>query len=350
MTERRPLTVVSGAVREMPAGDYLPSTITGVGSRNLIINGHMLFNQRGVASTSTDGSYARDRWVALNSPGGTNIQLVADTVAPAGFVRSMKFTVPTARASILSGDYFGMSQRIEGWNFGIAGFGTASAQPVTISFWAYSSVAGSYAVTLRNGAATFRSYVATYTINAANTWEYKTITIPGDTTGTWAVGAAVVGAVVTFTLATGSAQHSPTPNAWATGNYIGHAGQTNFCASTSNVLYITGVQLEVNSFATPFEFRLHSTEELLCRRYFQLARCAGRFWATAGGQLGQAYSPLVPPMCTTPTIANISAGTVGNVSSVSPTATDRDVRWDFTATGVGDTFVLFRIDGASAEI
>jgi hypothetical protein len=174
------------------------------------------------------------------------------------------FTASTG-ASVGAADYLLFMQKIEGFNTVDLAFGTASAATVTLSFWVRSSITGTYSAFLQNSAAS-RAYVATYTISAANTWEQKSITIAGDTTGTWIGATSEIGLRVGFDLGSGS-NYSTTAGAWTAGNYTRTSGTVNWGATTGATFYITGVQLEKGSTATSFDFRPYGTELSLCQRY-----------------------------------------------------------------------------------
>ena len=244
--------------------------------RNRIINGAMVIDQRNAgASVTPNGTYTLDRWYAVNSQTGKfSVQQVTD--APTGFVNSLKVTSLSAY-SITSGDYFDIAQSIEGFNIADLGWGTASAKTVTLSFWTKSSLTGTFGGVIRNASYDY-NYPFTYTISSANTWEYKTITITGATSGTWLTTNGI-GASVWFGLGVG-ATYSGTAGAW--GTLLGASsatGATSVVGTNGATFYITGVQLEVGSTATSFDYRPYGTELALCQRYFQFCD-AGYFPST----------------------------------------------------------------------
>ena len=158
--------------------------------------------------------------------------------------------------------------RSEGYNVGDLAWGSSDAKTVTLSFWVRSSITGTYAVKLGN-ADSDRSYVSTYTISSANTWEQKTITITGDTSGTWA-STNGVGIEIRFALAMGSTWTTSTLNSWQAANYFGSTtASNNWIGTNGATFYITGVQLEKGSTATSFDYRPYGTEWILCWRYYQ---------------------------------------------------------------------------------
>jgi len=237
--------------------------------RNRIINGAMVIDQRNAgASVSVDGAevYTLDRWKAIDGSDGV-FSVQQDSSAPAGFNNSLKVTITTADASIGATQYAMVRQTIEGFNFADFGFGTANAKTVTISFWVRSSLTGTFGGCLWNSnGGSPRCYPYTYTISSANTWEQKSVTIAGDTTGTWIGATSGASAVVDFTLAMGSTYSGPA-GAWAGSLYLGATGATQVISTNGATFYITGVQLEAGSTASPFEYRSYGTELALCQRY-----------------------------------------------------------------------------------
>ena len=242
--------------------------------RNRIINGDMRIDQRnaGASISVTSTGFPVDRfYINANSFGVISGQ--RSTVVPTGFTNSALMTVTTARSSIAASDVYGIRQTIEGFNTADFGWGAAAAQTVTLSFWVRSSIAGTYTVSIFN-AAFNRSYVATYTINSANTFEYKTVTVAGDITGTWATDN-TASVNVFWDLGSGS-DYQATANSWVASGSIRTSGSTNWISTSGATFYLTGVQLEVGSAATPFERRQYGQELALCQRYYQVGFAAGR--------------------------------------------------------------------------
>ena len=233
--------------------------------RNRIINGDMRIDQRNAgAAVTASGSYPVDRFYIVNNTDGA-FSAQQDSSAPAGFVNSLKITTTTADASLASNQQINLQQRIEGFNVADLGWGTANAKTVTLSFWVRSSLTGSFGGSLRNGASD-RSYPFTYSISVADTWEYKTVTIAGDTSGTWLTTTGI-GLHVHFGLGVGST-FSGTAGSWAASNYVSATGATSVIGTLNATWYITGVQLEEGTVATPFERRPYGQELALCQRYF----------------------------------------------------------------------------------
>jgi hypothetical protein len=316
--------------------------------RNRIINGAMVIDQRNAgASVTAAGVYTLDRWVAHeNTDGAFTVQ--QSSTAPAGFSYSTKATVTVIDSSIGSTQNALLVQYIEGYNVADLNYGTANAQTVTLSFWVNSSVTGTFTGTLQNSAAD-RSYPFSYTINAANTWEQKTITIAGDTSGTWLTTSGV-GLRVWFALAVGSGQ-STTAGAWAAGTYYGATGQANWMATLSNTFYITGVQLEAGTTASPFEYRSYGTELQLCQRYYQLVACNGR--ARAAGPTYEYEWPLnfYDQMRATPTSAIYTTGIVSNATANAPIRlSTTGASWYLISTTTGDFYGLVYVSSFSAEL
>jgi hypothetical protein len=233
--------------------------------RNRIINGDMRIAQRTTSAVTANDSYAVDRWNIGNSTDGA-FSAIQDSDAPAGFNKSVKFTITTADASVTGTQGLFMVQPIEGFNTAGLNWGTANAKTVTLSFWVKSSVTGTFSGSLMNGSVN-RAYPFTYTITAANTWEYETITIAGDTTGTWNTDNSG-GILLYFSLGTGSTRLG-TAGAWAGSRLQGATGETALVNTLNATWFITGVQLEVGTQATSFEYRQYGTELNLCYRYFQ---------------------------------------------------------------------------------
>jgi hypothetical protein len=242
--------------------------------KNRLINSDMRIDQRnnGAAVTLTSSApYTVDRWLGIeDTDGGMTAQ--QDSSAPTGFNNSLKFTTTSADSSLSAAQTCRMQQHIEGFNIADLGWGTANAKTVTLSFWVRSSLTGTFAGGLRNYDAN-RGYPFNYTISAANTWEYKTITIAGDTTGTWNTTNSG-GIAVIFDLGSGS-NYQSTVNTWGAGNYFSTSGATSVIGTNGATWYLTGAQLEQNTSATPFERRLYNQELANCQRYYENSNGAG---------------------------------------------------------------------------
>ena len=248
------------------------STVTSINTgqianRNAVQNGAMMVDQKGGTTTLSGYSAAKpDRFTAFVSNAGT--QTVAqDSEAPAGFHKSLKATNTVVDSSIASGDRAAIIYRLEGNDAARFAFGGSDAKTVTLSFYVRSSITGTHGGALGNGADN-RSYPFTYAISSADTWERKSITIAGDTTGTWATSTARSMQIV-WGLGVGST-NSGTAGEWAAADYNSATGATTAFLTTLNATwYLTGVQLEEGSTATDFEHKSFSQEFTACSRYFQ---------------------------------------------------------------------------------
>jgi hypothetical protein len=263
------------------AGELQPTTALSAtylnvgqigGRRNLIINGAMQVDQRNsgsaVTGISNTSNYIPDRFqIRVDGSGSGRMTAQQVTDAPANFKNSLKITVTTTDASPTASEGYAIRQSIEGQNIAHLNFGTSDAQTITISFYVKSSVTGDFSLNLGNGSSA-RWYGALYTVNTADIWERKTVTLTGDTTGTWASDN-TSGLVVVFGLGGGSSR-TTVADTWQTlsGTQTFTTGGTNLFATSSATFQITGVQLEVGSVATPFEHRSYGEELALCQRYY----------------------------------------------------------------------------------
>jgi len=253
------------------------------GMRNRIINGDMKIDQRnaGASVTSADSAYSLDRWKMAASPAAkyTAQQNAGSVTPPVGFVNYLGVT-SSSSYSVGASDYQGIQHRIEGFNVADLGWGTVNAAPITISFWVRSSLTGTFGGSLYNANAN-RSYPFTFSISASNTWEQKTLTVAGDTSGTWLMGTNA-GLTITFGIGVGST-YSGTAGAWAGALYFSATGATSVVGTSGATFYITGVQLEKGTQATPFEYRPYGTELALCQRYCYVMRSSDAYTRFAPG-------------------------------------------------------------------
>jgi len=268
------VVTLTNALAEASGGT---GTNTGYyGFKNRIINGAMVFDQRnaGASITPVNDQYSLDRWgFPLSQASKLTVQQNAGAVTPpVGFSNYLGVTSSSAY-SITSTDYFVINQNIEGFNTSDFAFGTANAKTITLSFQVYSSLTGTFGGSLRNSAGS-RSYPFTYTISSANTWTSISVTIAGDTSGTWVGATNGIGLRVAFSLGVGTT-YSGTAGAWAGTNYLSATGATSVVGTNGATFYITGVQLEKGSTATSFDYRPYGTELQLCMRYFQLMGSGG---------------------------------------------------------------------------
>lgn len=255
------------------------------GTRNRIINGAMQIDQRNAGASvtlTTTAKYPVDRFAGEEDTDGTmDAEQVED--APAGFYQSIKFTTTTADASLGATQYVVAFHRIEGSNVNDLNWGTANAKQITLSFWVKSSLTGTFSGSLRNSAAD-RSYAFEYTINSSNTWEQKSVTISGDTTGTW-LQTNGTGIQINWGLGVGST-YSGTAGAWAASNFLSATGAVSVIGTLNATWFLTGVQFEVGPVATSFEWRNYQQELAMCQRYyeksFNIATAPGQNLGTVG--------------------------------------------------------------------
>ena len=241
----------------------------GISFKNRIINGNMRIDQRNAgASVTPSNSYTLDRWCGIVTQASkfTVQQNAGSVTPPVGFTNYLGVTSSSAY-SVGSGDTFFIYQAIEGYNMADLNWGSANAKTITFSFWVRSSLTGTFGGALLNEANN-RSYTFSYTISSANTWEQKSITIAGDTTGTW-VTTNGVGINVRFGLGSGST-FSATAGVWGTGNVVQSTGSVSVVGTNGATWYVTGVQLEVGTQATTFTTAggSYGAELALCQRYF----------------------------------------------------------------------------------
>ena len=251
------------------------------GTRNKILNGEMRLDQRnaGGSVTPTDSQYTLDRyqcWLSQSS----KLSVQRSSTVPVGFTNSILITSLSA-LSVGSNDEHGITQKIEGYNISDLNWGATDAKPITLSFWVRSSLSGSFGGMIGNGSLS-RIYPFSYTINSPNNWEYKTITIPGETTGTWTKDE-TWGMAVHFQFGVGS-NRTGSAGSWISGNtnIRGVNGQTNLLATNGATWNMTGLQLELGSVSTPFERRSYGLELSLCQRYFEQIDFAQRYAGYSG--------------------------------------------------------------------
>ena len=232
--------------------------------RNKIINGDMRINQRGAASLTTSGQYLNDRWGFQSTSGSAQLAIGnAGTLSLVGG-QLLSIGATAAKPSLAAGDYAAFSQTIEGFHVADLFYGNAVAKPFTLSFRAAAVTPMTMSVSFRNSA-TNRSYVATVDVTPVHT-SYS-ITVPGDTAGTWLTGSDT-GIYVWFMFCCGTSYLTPNKNVWQAGNLLAHSSQSNGLVS-GQALYVADVQLEAGSVATPFEKKPYGTEMALCQRYFE---------------------------------------------------------------------------------
>jgi len=317
-------TTVSGSQITFTDNSTQNTAATGFGFKNRIINGQMVIDQRnaGASVTPTTDVYTLDRWQAVRSQSSKfSVQQNAGSVTPPSGLTNYLGVTSLSAYSVLTTDYFIIQQNIEGFNTADLAWGTASAQTITLSFWVRSSLTGTFGGALNNSSNN-RSYPFSYSISSANTWEYKTITIAGDTTGTWLTNNST-GIQIRFSLGMGST-YSGTAGSWSGSTYFSATGATSVVGTNGATFYITGVQLEKGSTATSFDYRDYGTELQLCQRYCYRVTNTGNTPPFASGvwqtsTLTASFAKLPITMRATPTI---SYSAIGDIQYL-----DRDVAW-----------------------
>jgi hypothetical protein len=327
--------------------------------KNRIINGDMRIDQRNAGASVTitntsDVTYTLDRWLAFGTAASkfSVQQNAASVTPPVGFSNYLGVTSLSAY-SVSSSDSFSLGQSIEGFNSADLGWGTANAQSITISFWVRSSLTGTFGGAIRNSAVN-RSYPFTYTISAANTWEQKSVTIAGDTSGTWIGATNGVGIRVGFGLGQGST-FSGTAGAWASSNLNNATGATSVVGTSGATFYVTGIQLEKGSTATAFDYRPYGTELQLCQRYFFKGQpFDGMFMGaiTTGNTYYCNYAMPVT-MRTNPTLSNVSSNYSNGFNAATLTSyvlNDRCVQFAMTSNATIVAGIFYGYGNASAEL
>jgi hypothetical protein len=316
--------------------------------RNKIINGSMVIDQRNAGATGTAiGGYTVDRWSynASQASKGTWGQNLNSVTTLVGFPNYLGFQSSSAYTPLLAGDGFTFLQGIEGFNFADLGFGTASAQAVTISFIVYSSLTGTFGGTLQNFAQT-RSYPFTYSIPIANTWTSIAITIPGDTSGTW-VGSTNAGAAyIQIAFGVGSTK-SGTAGTWASTNYISATGAVSVVGTNNATFYVSSVQLEAGSLATPFERLPYGETLMLCQRYYQTYSYNIVSGYSLGGNAVFATIPFNVQMRIAPGSSATVLGSSNASSLTVNTATVGSITWQTTVTTTGIGYQTFSVNLSS---
>ena len=328
------------------------SSASTMGFKNRIINGAMVIDQRNAGASvavTYSNPYTVDRWqsiVSLLASKFTAQQNAGSVTPPIGFSNYLGCTSSSAY-SVLTSDYFTIQQKIEGFNTSDLAWGTANAKTVTLSFQVYSSLIGTFGGAFGNSINT-RAYPFTYSIPVANTWTTISITIAGDTSGTWVGATNGVGIKLTISLGMG-ATYSATAGAWATGEYYSATGATSVVGTSGATFYITGVQLEKGSTATSFDYRPYGTELSLCQRYFASYNSSAINTATAPGYIGNTTSGIVLyKLPVTPRIAPTGI-TINGAFNFSGTSTTAVSALTFsTASPSGDIGMLFTSSGLTA--
>jgi len=306
----------TGEITAKVNGSDVFNASSSFGFKNRIINGAMVIDQRnaGASVTATTANlYTLDRWQSVASVTSkfTVQQNAGSVTPPAGFTNYLGCT-SSAATSLGATDNYQIAQTIEGFNSADLAWGTANAQTVTLSFWVRSSLTGTFGGAITNYSLN-RGYPFTFAISSANTWEQKSITITGDTSGSWNNGTNSGGIVLRFSLGTGTT-YSGTAGAWAGSQLFSATGATSVVGTNGATFYITGVQLEKGSTATSFDYRPYGTELALCQRYYQVYGSVGSTGTNGDVFIGtyrNSSTLFVPvqyevPMRTTPSFTQIS--------------------------------------------
>ena len=266
-------------------GQQLPSA-GPLSHRNLLVNGGMTVAQRSTSETgvTSSGIYTVDRW-KLDTTDEATYTIEQSTDSPEGFKNSLKFTVTTADGTVAADDYAACHYLLEGNDTVPLGFGASGAKSFTLSFYVKSSQTGTFGLSFQNSDNS-RNFDSSYSISTADTWERKTITIPGDTSGTWLTNNGT-GIKIWWSFLVGSTyEASAVSTAWGTSVKLGLNGQVQLSSISNATWQITGVQLEVGDKATPFEHRSYGDELARCQRYFYAHNCADTYNMVAHGHYG----------------------------------------------------------------
>jgi hypothetical protein len=324
------------------------------------VNGSMEVSQeRGVGTpvavpNNSPGVYVVDGWY-VGTNGTHRVTGQQNAFAPAGFTTAVQVYTTTANPSPGASDYCILGQSIEGYRVARLSWGTAAAQPITLGFWVFAGKAGLFSGAVQNSA-TDRAYVFTFNVNVAQTLEYKTITVPGDTTGTWNKGN-TTGMRITFTYLSGSTFLTATSGSWLAGNYIGVPGIANNAATTSDTMLVTGVVVlpgtEAPSAArSALIMRPYDQELLTCQRYWQKTQVMNRFNATGAGNVHDVTGKFSHSFRAVPTTLVLTAGSRNNASSAAVDAADINgtFRHTLTSAAAGDCYALSDVITGDARL
>ena len=317
--------------------------------KNRIINGAMVIDQRnaGASVTPAPSGYTLDRWNSVNTQSSKlSVQQNAGSVTPpTGFANYLGVTSLSAY-TVGTSEQFSILQYIEGYNIADLAWGTANAKTVTLSFWAYSSLTGTFGGVLRNNSGTQASYPFSYSIPVANTWTQISITVAGSTSGTWLTTNGQ-GLAVSFSMGTG-ATLSGTAGTWSSNYYASATGATSVVGTSGATFYITGVQLEVGSSATGFEYVNYQTSLANCQRYYQGIVLGLSYSTPAGSAGGNVAYPVY--MRASPTATIVTAPNYVNASAYVVNAATNAQSLSFTWSSAGSGYLTGGLTTVSAEL
>lgn len=292
-------------------------------NKNLVVNGAMTVDQRNQTTTAT--GYTVDRFaIAKSNFDELVIAITQDTDNPSGngFAHSLKLAVTTAESAIAADELLYLDTRFEGQNIQHLCYGTSSAKSLTLSFWVKSPLAGKHSVNFYQSTPV-RSNLQSYTVSSANTWEYKTITIDGDTSGNIA-NDTTAEIFLFWPLAGGSDYHGTPHTGWgaytATDDFM-FSDQVNLAGQTGN-FFLTGVQLEIGDVATAFEHEDYGTTLAKCQRYYQINYASWYGVAAASGYFVSSNITYKPDLRANPTLAQVSfsSGSGGRFTATAATS------------------------------
>jgi hypothetical protein len=319
---------------------------------NRLINGDMRIDQRNAGASGTAiNVYTADRWYFQGTQAGKGTwQRYGNTSNAAnGFYNTLGFSSTSAYA-VATGDIFNFQQRIEADQIADLAWGTANAQPATLSFWATSTLTGTFGGAISTGGGATRSYPFTYSIPVVNTWTRIAVTIPGDTAAGWTMNGNTEGARLFFDLGAGSTFRAPA-GAWAAGNYTGANGTVSVVGTNGAVLNISGVKLEIGSIATPFNRQSLAKSLADCQRYYQsFAQIMAGGYSSAGAAVNCSSMAYPVAMRASPTV-NLGAPVYGNASALAVNLSDNQaIRLQFTMTTAGPGYAVAYPLTLSAEL
>jgi len=338
------VTWIWDGAKWLPSG-LSPTVAPGIND-NRIVNGDMRIDQRGVASGAggTAAGYTIDRWQYSGIQAGKGTWTRPNVACP-GFPYALMFTSSSAYA-VVNNDIFLFLQNIEADMISDFAWGTPNAQPVTLSFWAYSSLIGTFSGGIRN-LAIQRAYPFTYSISTANTWTKISVTIPGDTVGAWPLSGNGIGATLGFSLGAGTGTYSAPANVWGSTYALAAPGAVSVVGTNGAIFQITGVKLEIGSVATPFNRQSLAKSMADCQRYYQFATFGLGGTAAAAGVTVTYVQSLLVSMRATPTITPTESNAVNMATRVITPETPSTIRPNGTA---ANAFLWTGSFTASAEL